>query len=599
MSTKRILAPNPRIAWIGLAFCCLVGLGACGDESLKGLGDTAIGDLGFFDVDVTPPDAAPDAVGDAVPDVDAGADAEVDAVPDVVADTATDSETVEDTGEDTGDDTGPEIVEDKTPPTIALTSPEQGEGDVAIPFTVTFVFSEPVSPNNIVNQTVKLYDVDGKEVPIVIAIAADNMTVTLTPTTQNFRRVSGYRARIQGSIISDFAGNKMVDPFELRFYTESYPEMEAHADLAARYAPRIVADTTGAASRARVPLAFDVDGDWVGTNTQGWLQKDATELVPAVYFDVAETYTHYFIHYAYVFPWAQTTDAALARANAVSGLMVTVEKARGETAERPIAATTYWRQGAAESQSVFATKEGGMVGPLGKAQYGEVSEVFDQATLFPDGHFSSYISPTYESCAWIHTVNPGAFATCILNDGIKASMTKLIFANDPLGPTVISKENGWPSDISDLVDEDDKPLEFIGYELLPTLPTLWARRTAVGDDLVYDADSEFAYATEAGRPGDGALLPAKFVDSINPTDAQFGRPPWAWRHEPGSGKLYGIKAGWLGMDPALYTCKRHGSVAADSAVPTCASASASTFSTTYCFNGFAGIDLRASNPSCQ
>jgi hypothetical protein len=589
MSTKRNTSTTTRIACLGLAFCWAVGLGACGDESLKGLGDTSTPDVGFFDVDVIVPDAVPDTLPDGTPDADSSTDVSPDAKPDVAADVSP----------DTTPDSEPDVNEDNTPPTIALTSPEQGEGDVAIPFTVTFVFSEPVSPNNIVNQTVKLYDVDEKEVPIVIAIAADNMTVTLTPTTQNFRRASGYRARIQGSIISDFAGNKMVDAFELRFYTESYSGMDAHADLAARYAPRIVADTTGATSRARVPLAFDADGDWVGTNTQSWLQKDAAELVPAVYFHVAETYTHYFIHYTYVFPWAQTTDAALARANAVSGLMVTVEKARGETAERPIAATTYWRQGTGESQSVFATEEGGMVGPLGKAQYGEIAEVFDQATLFPDGHFSSYISPTYESCAWIHTVNPGAFATCILNEGVKASMTKLIFAYDPLGPTAISKVNGWPNDISDLVDEDDKPLEFIGYELLATLPSLWARRTAVGDDLVYDADSTFAYATEAGRPGDGALLPAKFVDSINATDAQFGRPPWAWRHEPGTGKLYGIKAGWLGMDPALYTCKRHGSVAADSAIPTCALASLSTFSTSYCFNGFAGIDVRASNPSCQ
>ncbi|MEZ4269275.1 MAG: Ig-like domain-containing protein [Myxococcota bacterium] len=588
MSTKRIQATNARIACIGLAIFGLASLGACGDESLEGLGDAAIGDLGFFDVDATQPDAVPDAVGDAVPDADASAEVKVDGAPDVVPDATPDAETVE--------DTGPDLVEDNTPPTVALTSPEQGQGDVSVPFKVTIVFSEAVSPNNIVNQTVKLYDVDDKEVPIVIAIAADNMTVTLTPTTQNFMRASSYRARIQGSIISDFAGNKMVDPFELRFYTESYPAMDAHADLAARYAPRIVTDTTGAASRSRVPLAFDVDGDWVGTNTQAWLQKDAAELVPAVYFDVAETTTHYFIHYTYLFPWAQTTDAALARANAVSGLMVTVEKARGETAERPIAATTYWRQGTGESQAVFATTEGGIVGPLGKAQYGEVSDVLAQATLFPDGHFSSYISPTYESCAWIHTTNPGAFATCVLNEGVKASMSKLIFAYDPLGPTAISKENGWPNDISDLVDEDDKPLEYIGYELLPTLPTLWARRTAVGDALVYA--STFDYATEAGRPGDGALLPDKFVDSINATDAQFGRPPWAWRHEPGTGKLFGIKAGWLGMDPALYTCKRHGSVAGDSAVPTCGAATSTTFSTTYCFNGYAGIDARADNPLC-
>ncbi|MCB9727987.1 MAG: Ig-like domain-containing protein [Deltaproteobacteria bacterium] len=579
-----------RLVALGVAFGLAAGLAACGDESLDGLGDSDVpaGDLGFFDVDAPGSDA--DVTPDALPDItpDAAPDTTTDAVPDTSAEVTPDTVTP---------DEGPEIPPDTTPPTVILSSPEQGESDVAVPFTITIVFSEPVSTNNIVNQTVKLYDVDGKEVPIVIAIGADKMTVNILPQTQTFLRASSYRLRIQGSIVADFAGNKMVDPYELRFFTESYPGMEAYAEVAARYAPRLVADTTDVLSRARVPLAFDADGDWDGSNTQQWLQKDAAELSPAVYFDVAETYTHYFIHYTFIFPWGQTSDTALARANAVSGLMVTVAKATDDTPERPIAATTYWRQGTGETNQVFATTEGGLVGPQGKGQYGDVTEVYAQDTLFPGGHFSVYLSPTYESCAWIHTTNPGAFATCVLNEGVKATMTRLIFAHDPEGPTLISKVNGWPSDISELVDENDQPLEAIGYELVPTLPSLWARRTQVGDALVYS--STFDYATEAGRPGDGSKLPDKFVDSVNDTDAQFGRPPWAWRHEPTSGKLFGIKAGWLGMDPALYTCKRHGSVAGDSAVPACNATSASTFSTVYCFDGYAAIDQRADNALCQ
>lgn len=588
MSQAEFSFGGSRSLWAALGLSMFAAFAACGDEGLGGLGDGGGQDLGFFEVDVPLADVPAE-----LPKADATADTVTpDVKPDVKPDAVTDA------GPDAPpQDQGPEVTPDKQAPSIVLTSPAEGEDHVTVPFKVTLVFSEPVSPNNIVNQTVKLFDVDDKEVPMVIAVAADNMTVTLNPTTATFLRASSYRVRVQGSIISDFAGNKMVDPFELRFYTESYPGMDDHAALAARYAPRIVTDTTGAASRARVPLGFDADGDWVGTNTQGWLQKDAAEITPVVYFDVAETYTHYFIHYTYMFPWVQTTDTALSRANGVSGLMVTVEKPRDASPERPIAATTYWRQGVGESQSVFATTEGAVVGPKGKAQYGEVTEVYAQDTLFPEGHFTSYVSPTYESCAWIHTTNPGVFATCILNEGVKASMKKLIFAHDPEGPTVISKENGWPEDISELVDEDDKPLESIGYELVAALPSLWARRTAVGDELVYS--STFDYATDAGRPGDGALLPDKFIDSINDTDAQFGRPPWAWRHEPTSGKLFGIKAGWLGMDPAYYTCKRHGSADGDSAVPTCGSASSSTFSTSYCFNGFAGIDVRAENPFCQ
>ncbi|MGM0575493.1 MAG: Ig-like domain-containing protein [Myxococcota bacterium] len=587
------------------ARCAAVGatltlaLGACGDDGLESTGGDDASDVPFFEtVDDVGGDLGPDDAGEE--DADAGEDV----TPDLVEDTAPDGEddVAPDGGEDVAPDADasdpPDLIPDTTPPTVLSTSPEAGESNVAVPFTVTITFDEPIADNTIAAGTVKLFNYNEQEVPVSLSVSEDGATVTLEPNTENFYRASPYRVWLAGGIIADKAGNDLVENYEFTFYTENFEDMDAYHDLAGQYAPRIYADTSEGSAQAHVPTKFDADGDWDGTNTKSWLQSDAETLIPAVYYDLSETCTHYYIHYTYLFPWTRTKSNSTVHANGSLGIMVTVEKAHDEVEQRPVAVTTYWKQGQFEENVVFATEESGIVGPLGPGQYGDVEGVYPQADLFPGGHFQSYVSPEYESCAWIHHTDPGFTAKCVLNDGVKAGMSSLIFAFQGGAPTPVEKDFGWPGDMADFQEEGEDPVDSLGYALIPTLSTLWPRRTQVGDGLVYGAT--FDYSVSAGRPGDGSKLPSGFVESesYSDVDNHFGRPVWAWKYNPSQGSVFGIEQGWIGVDPAWYTCSRHGSIELDSAVPPCNTAESEGFSVSYRFNPYASIDERADPEMC-
>ena len=64
-------------------------------------------------------------------------------------------------------------------------------------------------------------------------------------------------------------------------------------------------------------------------------------------------------------------------------------------------------------------------------------------------------------------------------------------------------------------------------------------------------------------------------------------------------KASGIKVGWFGVDPAYYIWKRHSSSVNDNGLTEYNDATGEGFSMTYCFNAFANIDVRTSDPKCQ
>src|SRR4051794_32131772 len=72
------------------------------------------------------------------------------------------------------------------------------------------------------------------------------------------------------------------------------------AEIAARFAP-IFFQALGDKARSDYITNFDFDGDWRGDNNWNNVNKDIP-LKAHIYYSVAETSTHFFIHYAVFHP---------------------------------------------------------------------------------------------------------------------------------------------------------------------------------------------------------------------------------------------------------------------------------------------------------
>lgn len=560
---------------LGLAACCALGgvAGGCGDDDTKAT-DTGLdvplfdGADGFPDTEVTTDTVQPDTretVDTAVPDT----------VP-------------------------PDLVPDLDPPTVVSTTPADGASDVALPLDITIVFSEPLFPTTVAPASIKLFDWNGVEVPGAPTLQADGKTVKWRPTQNNQQLASAYTIRIVANIIADQVGNRITSTEEFTFTTANYPNQDGYRELAAKYAPNIysLVDANDSA-QLQVPVKFDGDGDWNLANNRPWIVTSATTLVPAVYFSVSETYTHYYLHYVYYFPYMNHPIVEYATGNASAGVLVVVEKARGATAERPLLAYTFWKEGASEEHFAFATNESGIVAN-GSADDWGLKAAFAQETLFPGGRFESYITAkSHRSCNW--NWNQGGVVPpppCPLPEALKNG-DKLVFKYMGGSPTEVKKVNNqWPTDMSEV---EGQP-EAFGYALIPLYSTLWPRRTQDDPDQIFET-SIFTYEADADRPGGGTRLSGAFLQSLLGASLEsFGKPVWAFSWNPsvcGPNDLCTrIRKGQIALDPAWYVWERHQRSSNQNSLVPYEDATGAGHSMTYCFNGFLALDARGIDPKC-
>ena len=388
---------------------------------------------------------------------------------------------------DTRDATPPDLTPDVTPPQVVSTNPADGANNVALPLTITITFNEPLDPFKVAAETFKLLDVNGVGVPGTPTLSTDGLTVTWKPTTNDQSYATPYTIEVSG-LVTDLAGNRIDNPLHFSFTTANYPNQDAYRDLAIKYAPTVKSsvELTGA-GQPQVPTKLDADGDWNLANNKEWLVQQATSLVPAVYFTVAETRTHYFIHYMLYFPWVNRTGAS-EHANGTVVYMVTVEKARGATVERPVALHTWFREGTSEENFAFLTTESGIVRSGDDAKDWYAQAELAQDSLFPGGHFTAWVTATnHYACVWGQSV--GNY--CQWGSTVENGNT-LVFAYTNGSPTPYAKENNaWPKTMSDIAGTP----ESLGYALIPALTSLWPRRFEKGDLRRDDA----ARAVRAGR----------------------------------------------------------------------------------------------------
>lgn len=557
-----------------LSVLTILSLGACSDD---GTTTPPLADIQTADLATADSAMVDTAIADTV--VDTGAP----------VDTAQPDASVPDTAKpDTGKDVAqPDVAPDNTAPTVKSTNPANEQGNVALPFIVTVVFDEAIAANTIAPQTFRVIGPDDKDVLGERKLSQDGLTLTFTPDAEaELSFVAPYRIWLSGGIVADLAGNKLEENYESTFYTGDYPNTGGYKVLATKYAPSLHIATVPAvgSSQLQLPVAFNADGDWDGSNNQKWIQSQATKVEPAVYFDVFESQTHYFIHYLYFFPWVNHTNDSYTHANGASGALVVVEKERGDTPERPIGVTTYFKKGQFEEHYSYVTSESGIKGDESNSFY-NLMGVYSQEELFPLGQYDALITAgRHESCLYIHK-------DLSLNCEFEVPYELIVKVADV--PYQLTKgEAGWPKDMSELENEP----EAISYTLKNAITELWVRRNKVGPNHVWDGT--YKYVSGNGQPVNGLDLPSQFVDPLDDLDASFGRPMWAWRHNPSQGAIVNVVDGEMGVDPANYYMTMHKSIAGDTALVPYDPETGTGFSTQYCFNPILGIDKRDFDPAC-
>jgi len=547
-------------------------LGACGDDDTGGNKT----DVPLFDSDGGFPDVATDVIADTTV-----------TTPDVA---------------DTRDSSPPDLIPDLDAPTVVSTSPANGAENVALPLTVTITFSEAVYAPTVATASIKFFDWLDREIPGTVTLGADGKTVTYKPTQNTQQLASQYKIRVVGNIISDLAGNRIANNLDFKFTTASYPSQDAYHALAAKYAPTVHSAVKGDLNaQMQIPTKLDGDGDWNLANNRQWITTGATQIIPAVYYAVTESRTHWFIHYVFYWPYIKLEapdPVSLSHTNGSSGALVVIEKARGEVAERPVAAYTYWREQVREENYAFATTESGLVPGDSSAGSWSFKAKLDQATLFPDGRLQIFITPAFHQTCLVGWNEGGVAPPCRWGSE-QQNLDTLVFAYVDGTPTpVVKKTNQWPSDMSDV---DGTPESF-SYALIPAWSSMWTRRFSMGDTALFADGAIYTYNPDAARPGNNLQLTSRFVETVGADLSSFGRPFWAWEWDPSSSGandlIDDITQGQITLDPARYVWERHHRVSSANSLVEYNAETGAGWSQDYCFNGFVNVDVRSTDPKC-
>ncbi len=581
---------RPRsLGLVVLLWLAASGAPACGDSDPRPPGAV---DVALADTDVTPdtpaaPDVAPetaapgDAAGDGAPE--AGAAETIDAAPDAPPADVPPT----DLPPPPTDTDFPDLVPDRTPPTIVAVEPADGTDNVATNFVVRVRFSEPIRPMTIDDFTFQVTDLTDRKIAGSYALEDNNQVAVFTPAASAVIFNSTPYFVTLATQIEDLAYNNLERIFRFRFYTAPYPNLDGYEALAGRYAPHLMQQTLPMDHSPHLDYLapVDLDGDWNALNNVQYIRSTARSVLSVVYYAVVESKTHFFIFYLYYHPYREVAEPSQSYGSDLAGAMVLVEK---RPVERPLAVYTYFKQGTAEDIHAFVTQESDIVAaPFGSgeklSQY--VRGVYPQQTLFPDGRHTGWLTTsTHQSCLWIDTEDHSPDPSCELRPAQQESMMRVEYRYAPGPGWYIDRQGAeWPSALTD-----------VNYELQSALHKLWVRRAAFGEGELFSELYEYEPYDQppwAPRPGNTGEIGSKFA-SPDASPSAFGRPPWAWRWKPSAGSYVDLPRGTLFLDPALFVQLRH------NRVPAFDDVTQTGFSLDYCFHPYLNIDLRSVDPDC-
>ena len=332
----------------------------------------------------------------------------------------------------------------------------------------------------------------------------------------------------------------------------TYPGADQDYQIAARFAP-VFHQALGSSPRFDYITRVDFDGDWRGDNN--WNNADESErrLAASVYFNVSETVTHYFIHYA-VFhprdykggnvrgvilseimregaarhgdydPTGLAQSAVLAHENDMEGALVVVEKASGLFGSTRVTHV----ETLAHNQFL---------------QYGVERRLFgrrgDDAIRVEDEHPVLFIEPK--------------------GHGIEA-----FHGGDQLADSegvVVYRYTGEAEEPNGVVAAGAS--ESVGYDLISMAETLWPFASDVSSDLYAGAFDYRTWTLQVSAYGDRTELREHTV-TVGEIGSSFrgavggrnmARPPWGWYDQDEQGAEGRRQGEWF-LTPAE-TIKRH------------------------------------------
>jgi hypothetical protein len=523
------------------------------------------------------------------PTSDAGVDADAgaDVTPDILIDLAPDLDAQEE-----------EVF--TTAPVVTSTNPADGATGVALDATVSVVFDQPMVAETFTPTNIHIEDYSGTTIERRISYNPPTRTVTLDPTNAaaNFLPASPYTLIITTNLRAE-NNLTLAQQVEVTFYTVPFPNQDAYRNLARAYAPVVYAEVRKPTNDRDLTPRIDwftsvnFDGDLDASNNLAHLQERSRNIPATVYYDVLETETHYLIQYVFYYPGGvvdpnnRITDAV---EHDWAYSLVVVQKIDSDPLGRFVLA-----EGLGDAE-VFAFGLSSYPDPCGgegqdvcggaTPQLGDIWVSLDPAVLEPsvtDGpgrRYPTWMGPaTHPSCAE-PAYDTNAFRVenrCAHTiDGDTAPFT----ADDEPYSRILRLADGDTGDNwSATATADGNPGEMT-YALVPFLDVLWTQRA---NAVLWDTSRN--YTPPADGAGSGTY---KVPSSLTTHDATASDPSRRapFQAEADLGRTCGgcSRIGVWFIDPVW---ELKGALDFDH-----------TFSSTYCFNPFLGIDTRGQG-SCQ
>lgn len=371
-----------------------------------------------------------------------------------------------------------------------------------------------------------------------------------------------------------FAAAAFVLPAGVRAQARSEPAATAAPDprdraIAERFAPIFHQGMVG--SRYDFITNFDFDGDWVGDNNWVNAGEAKRRQLGYVYYAVSETPTHYFVHYAAfhprdykggeltgamlsqavrrgakastkVAPTSIANDVVLAHENDLEGCLVVARK-KGlnlEDAEVEIVETlahnTYlkYQRTATLAKGIGTVRLEGEHPLIYIEPKGHGMEAFaDQLTALSEGAGTTVGTSGLGGGSNAAGTNGSDGAPAAAGGGLVGRVAGLVSRVEAARKLV---NNEKPETIrvyrfTGTAEDPEKTDNDIGYELVPTYSTLWARARNVpnetyGEVQDYgDREVRAAGATKAGTIALGGL--GSSFRGVQGAENK-ARPPWGW-----------------------------------------------------------------------
>jgi len=475
--------------------------------------------------------------------------------------------------DDAGDDISMQAFE------LVGSAPTDGADGLAQPIIFTLEFNDIVKGESFTPYTAFVKTSTGDDVPGNWLTTDKKVTFTASANAPFATRIDVTLT----NLIQAKKGNSLQDQKLLHFYTAPMAKLQPYAKLAARYAPAIRQGLNDGGPKYDVMRAIQFDDNW---NLSDNLKNTGLlDPVPMVAWSVIESQSHFYVFYVFYWPSRIAMDAGVAYDNDSAGSLVTIEK---YPVERPVALTTYFKAKGDEEMWTWITSESGL--PSAKNPF--IRGVLAQDQLFPKStdpldllgcegiancvprRYPAYLTGgNHQSCLWLDGGDASA-KQCVNNAFTQSNLIAIDFK--PSDKPIAIKAKGA-----------NPPLTAV-YGLQHLDATWWPHRDEAGETALF-ADSTFQYVGPPSRPaGPKQSIGGKFFNK----NADFARPPWAWRWLPTSlsQSYYDMPRGTPFYDPAFALFQRLGGD--DKKLPVWNPTTKTGFSQDYCLQMFFQIDKR-------